>query len=226
MKRQLSPRSLHVVVALALIVYTVAFWFLLVAPKRAAAKELEREVATVELAVSAARTAATAPPDTQPIAVADIFRLAKAMPAAPDMAGILLELARIADETGIEFQSITPQASTVQGDYQVLPISLVFDGNFYELSDLLFRLRTLVGVRHGELEATGRLYAVETIDFAESADGFPEITANLTVNAFVYGTADPASSVPAPAEPVTAPPATTEPASAAPAAEASAAGAP
>jgi hypothetical protein len=208
-KRKLSARALYVVVGAVLVVYTFGFWFMVVAPKRALASEVAAELAETELAVSTARAAA----DTQPIAVADIFRLAKAMPAVPDMPGILLELARIADETGIEFQSISPQASTVEGDYQVVPISLIFDGNFYELSDLLFRLRTLVGVRHGELEATGRLFAVETIDFAESTGGFPDITANLTLNAYVYGTALPASSVPAAASPTPAAPtpaATTE----------------
>jgi hypothetical protein len=199
-KRKLSPRSLYILVAVGLIVYTAGFWFMLVAPKRALASELEAEVTTTQLAVSAARAAATAPPDTQPIAVADIFRLAKAMPPVPDMPGILLELARIADETGIEFQSITPEASTVEGAYQVVPIGLVFDGNFYELSDLLFRLRTLVGVRHGELEATGRLFSVEVISFAEGPNGFPELTATLTLNAYVYGTDSPASALPAPAE--------------------------
>ena len=200
-KRKLSPRALYVLVAAGLIVYTVGFWFMLVAPKRALAAELKAEAVAAELAVSAARTAATAPPDAQPIVVADIFRLATAMPAVTDMQGILLELARIADETGIEFQSITPGTSTVEGDYQLVPIDLIFAGNFYELSDLLFRLRTLVGVRHGELEATGRLFAVETIAFAESLAGFPEITATLALNAYVYGTATPASSLPATAEP-------------------------
>jgi len=210
MKRKLSPRSLYIVVGVGLLVYTLGFWFMLVAPKRSLAAELEAEVATTAQSLVTARAAATAPPDAQPIAVADIFRLAKAMPAVPDMPGILLELARIAEETGIEFQSISPEASTVEGDYQVVPIGLIFDGNFYELSDLLFRLRTLVGVRHGELEATGRLFSVEAIDFAESPNGFPEITANLTLNAYVYGTETAASSLPAPEE--TAPPAGEEPA--------------
>jgi hypothetical protein len=221
-KRKLSARALYVLVAAGLIVYTLGFWFMLVAPKRALAGELKAEVAATELAVSAARAAATAPPDTQPIAVADIFRLAKAMPAVPDMPGILLELARIADETGIEFQSISPQASTIEGDYQIVPIGLVFDGNFYELSDLLFRLRTLVGVRHGALEATGRLFSVESIDFAEAPAGFPELTANLVLNAYVYGTDSTASSLPAPAEPAPAA-GSGEPAPAPAAAEATAA---
>jgi hypothetical protein len=195
-----------VVAGLAL--YGAAFWFLLASPKRSTASDLKAEAAELEVSVAAARSAATAAPDTQPIAVADIFRLAKAMPAVPDMPGILLELARIADETGIEFQSISPESSTVEGDYQVVPISLVFDGNFYELSDLLFRLRTLVGVRHGRLDATGRLFSVQTLSFAESPDGFPEITANVTLHAFVYGTDAAASSIPA----QEAPPAEGEPA--------------
>ena len=110
------------------------------------------------------------------------------MPATPDMAGILLELSRIAEETGIQFESITPGEAVVEGTFQKVPISLAFDGNFYELSDFLFRLRTLVSVRSGELRASGRLFAVETISFEESPSGFPEIAAGLTVAAYVYGT--------------------------------------
>ncbi|MDX6398680.1 MAG: hypothetical protein QOJ43_2088 [Gaiellaceae bacterium] len=197
MKLKITSKALYAIVIGGLLVYGAAFWFLAVAPKRAKATETGVQAAELELTVAAARAAATAPPDSQPIAVADIFRLAKAMPAAPDMPGILLELARIAEETGIEFQSISPQSSTVEGDYQVVPISLLFDGNFYELSDLLFRLRTLVGVRHGKLDATGRLFSVQTIDFGESPAGFPQITANLTLEAYVYGTDAPASSLPA-----------------------------
>jgi hypothetical protein len=203
-KLKLNSRMLYVAVIGGLVLYAAAFWFIAVAPKRAKATEIASEAAELELVVAAARRAATAPPDSEPIAVADIFRLAKAMPAVPDMPGILLELARIAEETGIEFQSISPQSSTVEGEYQVIPISLVFDGNFYELSDLLFRLRTLVGVRQGRLDATGRLFSVQTISFAESPDGFPEITASLTLHAYVYGTDAPASSVPAEEEPAPA----------------------
>ena len=69
-----------------------------------------------------------------------------------------------------------------------MPITLAFDGNFYELSDFLFRLRTLVGVRAGELRAAGRLFAVESISFAESSKGFPELGATLSIVAYVYGT--------------------------------------
>jgi len=195
-KRKLSPRSLYVVVGAGLLVYALLGWFVLVGPKRSEAAALKGEATTVETALAVARAASTRDEDSQPIAVADIFRLATAMPSVPDMPGILLELSRIAQETGIEFNAITPQASAVTGSFQTVPVGVAFDGNFYELSDFLFRLRTLVGVRRSELQATGRLFSVETIDFAESPDGFPELSANLTVNAYVYGTAAPANQVP------------------------------
>ena len=199
MKAKSSARVLYGAVAGGLLVYALFGWFVLVAPKRSEAGKLKEEVAAAEQALTAARLAAVEKPDAQPLAVADIFRLAKAMPTAPDMPGILLELSRIAGETGITFSSISPQGSVAASSYQSIPIDLVFDGNFYELSDFLFRLRTLVGVRHGELHSTGRRVAVKSLAFAESVKGFPDITASLTVNAYVYGTAEPATSLPVPA---------------------------
>lgn len=205
MKRKLDTRTLGVVVGLALLVVAAGGYFLLVAPKKSEASRLDAEIATATADLLAARAASMAPDDAQPIAVADIFRLAKAMPSAPDMPGILLELARISEETGIRFTSISPQPSTTVGTYQVMPISVIFEGSFYALSDLLFRLRTLVSVRRGELHATGRLFAVQSVDFSESENGFPNLSASLTLNAYVYGTNAPASDVPPPAE--TPPPA-------------------
>lgn len=225
MKRRLSPRTLYAIVGGALLVYALLGWMVLVGPKRSEAAALKQQVEEAQGALAAARVASTRQDDAQPIAVADIFRLSTAMPAVPDMPGILLELSRMAQETGIDFNTITPGPSVVVGDYQSVPISVTFDGNFYELSDFLFRLRTLVGIRRSELQATGRLFSIQTIDFGQAPSGFPNISANLTINAFVYGTANPASQVPPPNDPAAAAeaPATPE-APAASGAEASGAG--
>jgi Tfp pilus assembly protein PilO len=204
MKRKLSTRTLYLAVAGGLLVYAVAGWFLLASPKRSEAAKLADEVAATETTLAAARLAVTRKDDAQPIAVADIFRVAKAMPSVPDMPGILLELARLAEESGVEFESITPQVATADATFQRIPISLTFDGNFYELSDFLFRLRTLVRVRSSELHARGRLFSVSTLAFEESVNGFPNLRASLTVDAFVYGTAVPANAA-APTTPAPAP---------------------
>ena len=208
MKRRLNNRTLGAIVGVVILVYAAAGYFMVISPKKAESARLDEEIAATSLELRDALAATAAQDDTQPIAVADIFRLSIAMPSSPDMPGILLELSRIADETGIRFKSITPQSALPVAAYQVVPIDVAFDGSFYALSDLLFRLRTLVTVRRGELHAAGRLFAVESVDFSESDRGFPLLAARLKLNAYVYGFNTAPSAVPPPAE--TPPPTTTE----------------
>jgi type IV pilus assembly protein PilO len=126
--------------------------------------------------------------NAQKVRVADLFRLTKAMPDQPDEAGIILELTNVARQSGIDFESISPSASTPQSGYQVIPITVIFDGNFFQLTDFLFRLRNLVDVRRGALAADGRLFTVDSVQFGQGEAKFPEVKATLTVDAYIYGT--------------------------------------
>jgi Pilus assembly protein, PilO len=198
-----KPAAVGLVIV-ALLVVAAAGYFLLISPQRSRSAELAREVQAVQAEIDARRAATEQASQVEPIRVADLFRVSKAMPSTDDMPGVLLELNRIARETGIRFEAITPQEATDAGGYMRQPIDLVFDGNFYELSDFLFRLRSLVRVRGGELEATGRLFTVNSLNFVESERAFPQIKATLNVNAFIYGTGAapaPATQPAAPAQP-------------------------
>jgi len=201
-KRKLTTRSLGLIAGICILLYAAAGYFMIVSPKQGEASRLDEEISATQVELAAARAAAAAhvSDDAQPIAVADIFRLSTAMPSTPDMPGILLELSRIAEETGIRFKSITPQAVVAVGVYQAMPIDVAFDGSFYALSDLLFRLRTLVSVRRGELHASGRLFSVGSVDFSESERGFPALAASLKLIAYAYGAPVAPGAVPPPAE--------------------------
>jgi type IV pilus assembly PilO-like protein len=188
-----------VVVALALL--AAGGWFLLISPQRAKATSLDKEIAQVQQQIDANRAAAAQVHHVEPIKVADLFRLTKAMPSQADIADVLLELSTMAHQTGIDFRSIQPTASTTVGAYQVIPINVIFDGNFYDLSDFLYRLRNLVDVRNGTLDATGRLFTVDSLSFGEGLRRFPEIQATMTIDAYTYGTSAPATSPPAAAPP-------------------------
>lgn len=217
MKNLPKPAAIAIVVV-ALLVVTAAGYFLLISPQRSHSAELAKEAEAVQAEILARRVATQQATQVEPIRVADLFRVSKAMPSTDDMPGVLLELNRIARETGIRFESITPQEPADAGGYLRRPIDLIFDGNFYELSDFLFRLRSLVRVRGGELEATGRLFTVNTLNFVESERAFPQIKATLNVSAFTYGTGEPTTPAPqppaAPAQPAApATPAPTTPAS-------------
>lgn len=174
-------------VVVGLIVYVLAGYFLLVSPQKGKAADLERKSEMTQQQIDQYRTLAAQAAATPPIRVAELFRLTKAMPDSVDMAGVILELSRVARESGIEFDSITPQGTTAVSGYSTVPLSVEFDGNFYELSDFLFRLRNLVRVHAGRLDAQGRLFVVDSISFGESTRSFPQIKASLTVHAFVYG---------------------------------------
>jgi hypothetical protein len=51
-------------------------------------------------------------------------------------------------------------------------------------------------VHAGRLDATGRLFSVDTLTFNESTLKFPQIQATLVIDAFVYGTGVPAVATP------------------------------
>jgi Tfp pilus assembly protein PilO len=207
-KRKPSQQALAAVLVALLVLAAVAAYFLLISPQRSKAAELKKEADATRGEITRLRQLSQQVQQTEPIRVADLFRMTKAMPSEVDMPGMILELNRIARETGIRFDSITPQAPAEANGAQAIPINLVFQGNYFELADFLFRLRSLVNVRGGTLDATGRLFVVSSVSFSEGEKKFPQIQATLTVAAYVYGSADSAAAAaaaPAPASPPASP---------------------
>ncbi len=187
------------VLAVALAIVVAVGWFAIVGPKRAASGKVDAQIADYKDKITVAEKA-KAPTGTPvvEINVADLFRLAKAMPDQEDMPGVLLELDAIAASAGVKFVSITPGAQVSTGVYYSTPITLAFEGNYYDLTDFLFRLRNLVTVREGTLEANGRLYTLDALQFAEAEDGFPSISATVTVSAYTFG--NPLTTAPPPTD--------------------------
>lgn len=210
-KQRIPKPAAIALVVVGLLVAAALGYFVLISPKRSSSAELATQIVSTESEIQARRIAQHQTPTVEPIRAADLFRVTKAMPNKYDMPGVLLELNRIARETGIRFESITPQDGADAGGYLRQPIDLVFEGNFYELSDFLYRMRTLVSVHGGELRATGRLFTVRTLSFVEGERAFPQIKATLGVDAYVYGTGDPSAAPTPAAEPTPAPPPAAEP---------------
>jgi Tfp pilus assembly protein PilO len=172
------------VIALGLVIVAVVAYFLLIGPKRSEAGRLADEIAALETQVQSAKLAAEPKAADEQLKVAPLFELAKAMPDRDDMPGIILELNAVAEAAGVNFKSIAPQNAVAGQGYRSIPISLAFEGNYYDLTDFLFRLRNLVSVRDGRLSSTGRFFTLDTLDLHEA--GLPKIEAILVVSAYVY----------------------------------------
>jgi type IV pilus assembly protein PilO len=196
-RKPLNPVVLIVLILLGIGVVGGAGYFVLIPSQSAKLHRVQADEKSAQAALDAYNHKVSVAHTAPKIRVADIYRLAKAMPSQTDMPDVVLELSQLARDTGIRFDSISPQPAIPLGSYTVLPISVTFNGTFYDLADLLYRVRSLVNVHAGQLDATGRLFSVDTLSFGESPLKFPRIQATLVIDAFVYGTvAAPAGGVP------------------------------
>ena len=196
------------VIGLAIVIVAAVAYMLVIRPKRAEAGRLDEQIAEMQMKVSAAQLASRPQEQASTIKVADVFEVSKAMPDTDDMPGIILDLNSVAEATGIRFLSIQPSAPTPKTGYSAIEITLSFEGNYFDLTDFLFRLRNLVTVRDGRLSSAGRLFTLDTLSMKEGKTGFPSINAGLTVSAYVYGAPDGAAPIaPAPSTETPPPPA-------------------
>jgi len=186
------------VIGLAIVIVAAVAYMLVIRPKRAEAGRLDEQIGEMQMKVTSARLASRPQQAASTIKVADVFEVSKAMPDTDDMPGIILDLNSVAEATGIKFVSIQPSAPTPKTGYSAIAITLTFEGNYFDLTDFLFRLRNLVTVRDGRLSSSGRLFTLDSLSMKEGKDGFPTINAGLTVSAYVYGT-DATAAVPPPA---------------------------
>jgi Tfp pilus assembly protein PilO len=187
--KKMPPKTLIPLIVGGVLLIGAIGWFVLVRPQSSQIKELKSQQAAIQQQIDDQRAKAAAARAVPKIHFADVYRLAKAMPDRVDMPDLLLELSQLARETGITFDSITPGTSEQLAGYTVVPVAVTFDGNFFNLSDFLYRLRTLVDVHNTQLQATGRLFSVDTVQFTEAEQQFPRIRAELLIDAFVYGDA-------------------------------------
>lgn len=188
------PRPALVALILAAeVILLAAGWFLVVAPQRAHARSIANAAALTKAQIAEARTFvpssgnAASLPKQPAIRTSLLYRLAKAMPSTEDQPDLLLQIDQVARAAGVTLLSIAPAQPTAGDGFTVVPISLTASGDFYGLTDMLYRLRALVAVRHGGLNASGRLFAVQSVTLTPSGTG-KQLSADVSVNAYVYGT--------------------------------------
>lgn len=191
----LSTRAQVALIAGGLLLVAVIGYFAVIAPKRATAAQLKQQTAAVQAQIDQNRS--TAFTKALPaVRAASVFSLSKAMPTEPETPNVILQLNQLAVDSGISFDTISPQGSasststsavttTTPDPFAAEPIQVQFTGSFYGLLAFLQRLRNLVRVENGHLNAVGRLFDVSDVAFAPGPKGFPQIQAQLTVNAFV-----------------------------------------
>lgn len=173
-----------------------AGWFLLVGPQRSKASDLDTQIAASRTELAQKQVALARPSATVTVKPSDLYRLTKALPNATDMAGVLLDVNRVAGRNDLEFRSIAPSAALPGNGWVATPLAVVVQGRFGDVSRFLGDLRALVKVRHGRLDSRGRLYAVGGVDIGqpEGDQKFPVVKATVTLRAYTFSAPAPAAS--------------------------------
>jgi len=180
-------------------------WFLLVSPQRATAKSNAQATEATLVQIAQVKTEATkvSAPVVQPkqpeIRTAYLYKLSKAMPMTTDMPNLLLELNQVVRDSGVQLASISPAPTDSTTGATLITLSV--SGDFYSLTDLLYRLRTLVAVRNGGLEVSGRLFSINSVGLTPSGAG-RDLNASIALTAFTFGAAVQAATAAAAPAPV------------------------
>ena len=192
MSRKKLPKS----TAIALIVsgdlvLLLLGWFMLVSPQRSTAKTTAAAVQAAEVQIEQARAPAAKPTvATQPkqpeIRTAYLYKLSKAMPTTTDMPNLLLELTQVVRSAGVQLAQISPTATDPTTGATAITLSV--SGDFYSLTDLLYRLRSLVAVHNGALDVSGRLFSITSVGLTPSGTG-RTLNASVVLSAFTFGAA-------------------------------------
>ena len=198
--QSLSTRGLVAVAAVVVLLYAAAVWFLFVSPKRADAAAAKAEVVAAELRLVEAQSSGSRPRGAA-APVADVFRLAKAMPSSAEQPGLVLEISRLAEQSGVTLRSLAPKDPVAGlGAPSLIPVTVMVGGSYAKITKFLARMRALVSVRNGKIHATGRLLSVQSVSLVESAtEQFPTLDATIEVDAYIYDGPIAPAEVPAPA---------------------------
>ena len=185
MTKKLEPQMIVIgtFVLLGLVVCAVGY-FAVVAPERSKVGTLRDEIASAQTELIVAEGANARP---TPFRASDLFRLAKAMPSANDMPGIVIELRNVAAQSSVELTSIRPGALVPLAlGYSALPLAVTVTGRYAAVSRFMGLLRKdvrLLGATRPEVR--GRLFDADSIQLQAAIKG-DSLTATLALDAFVY----------------------------------------
>jgi Tfp pilus assembly protein PilO len=182
---RLNGRLALLLTSAAILLVILAGWFLLVAPKRSKAADLDTKTANARVDLSATQRFLKSSAGHK--SALELKRLRRAVPAETKMSGIIRQLTRAARVAGVRVTGITPGAMVSTAGGQAIPLTVLAEGHYFRLQKFFHILRAAAVVTSDSVHVSGRLLAIDSVDFTSDtttgAKGL--ITATIAVDAFV-----------------------------------------
>ena len=111
----MSRRDAYTLTMVALVGLAAAFWFMMLAPKRKEASDLDAKIAASQTALQSAKQEAEQFAQARQDFTTDyttVARLGKAVPATPDIPSLIVQLDRAANKAGVDFRKLTSESGS------------------------------------------------------------------------------------------------------------------
>jgi hypothetical protein len=181
----ISPRLLAVLALAGILALALIGWFGVVSPQRSKASSLDARIADAKTQLHTAQMLSSVQHSGKG-EKSGIALLDTAMPKNLQMPSVLKQVQGLAAASSVSLDSFSPSAATPQDGYDVVPINVSVSGRYTAVKGFLRRLRTEAVQRNGHIQASGRLFDVESVGLGAGNGGVPQLTAAITLAVFVY----------------------------------------
>ena len=170
---RMTPRTMILLMALAVVVVGLVGWFVFVTPERTEAASLQTEIELMQTRLEIAEKI-SADPNKLERQVA-LRQLETAMPEETRVAmpQVLRQLSEAARKANVRIRGVTPQPAVALTGYNVTPITLTVDGHYFGIANFIELLNRQAVPTENGLEASGRLFSVDSIILGAGATGPP-----------------------------------------------------
>jgi len=188
-------REIYIITAVVAVVLVVAWYFLLFAPAQRKMGDLDTQITSAQSALDQANQEVVkleSYKKTAPQSRAEIVRLGKMIPESEGIPGLIIELSKTADSSGVSITGITRGTTTPGTPFGIQAVSISVSGRYFDVEDFLYRLEEYVAFRNATFRVTGRLLQVTqlTLQYNPSTtttSGSPSLAVTINLNAYLWG---------------------------------------
>lgn len=187
----MKKRDFWILAGLGVVVLVVAWYFLIIGPKRDEISRVDSELQAEKQKYDADAVKVKRLDEERASAKqtsGEMLKLNKLIPADSQVPSVIVELQQSANEAGIDFMKIEPGDGVPgrNGGNTVIPMELKFEGRFFDVNDFIYRVENYARMEGNDVNVSGRLISVVALKMEEPDIGaFPEVLATLQINAFM-----------------------------------------
>jgi Tfp pilus assembly protein PilO len=189
-------REIYIITAVVAVVLIVAWYFLLFSPTQRKLSDLDTQIQSAQTALDTSKQEVVkleSYKKTAPQSRAEIVRLGKMLPESEGIPGLIVELTKTSEASGVDVTSITRGTTTPGTPFGIQTLTIQVSGRYFDVEDFLYRLEEYVAFRNASFRVTGRLLQVTqlTMQAATTTEASnttsPPLAVTIGLNAYLWG---------------------------------------